>query len=159
MINSATYFQLVDFSQHMDVCVQFREDSFRASYPDGNEWQQHWDEADYRKWIVEHAERFTDGAQHLWSNGNIIGQLEFAYWDERAHVNLFYLRPDKRGAGYGTLLQEHVTDYLRSKKCAYATLRVSPRNERAIRFYKKHGWVDTGADEQYPQVQLYRFEL
>lgn len=159
MINSDTSFQLIDFSQHMDICVQFREDSFRASYPDGDEWRQYWDEADYRKWIVEHAECFAGGAQHLWVNGEIIGQLEFSYWDERAHVNLFYLRPEKRGAGYSILLQEHVSDCLRTKGCTYATLRVSPRNLRAIRFYQKHGWVDMGPDDRYPQVQLYRLEL
>lgn len=86
IIKSDAYFQHIDFSQHIDICVQFREDSFRASYPDGDEWRQHWDEADYRKWIVEHAQRFPEGAQHLWANGEIIGQLEFAYWDQRAHV-------------------------------------------------------------------------
>jgi len=159
MINTTTVFQPIDFVRHMEICVQFREDSFRASYPDGDEWRQHWDEDDYRKWIPEHAKQFPGGAQHLWLNGEIIGQLEFAYQDDWAHVNLFYLRPDKRGMGYGTVLQEFVTDFMRTRGCSSATLRVSPRNERAMKFYKKHGWQDTGPDRRYPQVHLYRIEL
>lgn len=159
MIDIKPDFQPIDFARHMEICVQFREDSFRVSYPDGDDWRQYWDEADYRKWILEHAQRFNGGAQHLWENGEIIGQLEFAYQDDWGHVNLFYLRPDKRGLGYGPLLHEHVVAFLRSKECSSVTLRVSPNNERAIRFYKKHGWMDTGPDARYPQVHLYRLEL
>lgn len=158
-MSDKVYFQPVDFARHMGICVQFREDSFRASYPDGEEWRQHWDERDYRQWIVEHAAKFPGGAQHLWCYGEIIGQLEFTYKNDGGHVNLFYLRPDMRGLGYGALLQEFVTDFLRAKGCLSVTLRVSPRNQRAIGFYKKLGWQDTGPDERYPQVHLYRLKL
>lgn len=158
-MSKQAYLQPIDFVRHMDICVRFREDSFRVSYPDGDEWRQHWDETDYRHWIVEHAAKFVGGAQHLWCSGEIIGQLEFAYQDDWGHVNLFYLRPDKRGLGYGALLQEFVTDFLRAQGCTSATLRVSPRNGRAMSFYKKHGWQDTGPDERYTQVHLYRLEL
>lgn len=159
MIDTKPSFLPIDFVRDMETCVRFREDSFRSSYPDSDEWQQHWDEADYRQWIPQHAARFPGGAQHLWSDGEIIGQLEFAYQDDWGHVNLFYLREDKRGLGYGTLLQEYVTNFLRLKGCRSATLRAGPRNKRAIRFYEKHGWRDTGPDTRYPQVHLYRLEF
>ena len=54
-MSDEVYFKPIDFARHMRICVQFREDSFRVSYPNGEEWRQHWDEADYRQWIVEHA--------------------------------------------------------------------------------------------------------
>ena len=152
-------FQRIDFARHLDICVKFREDSFQASYPDSEEWVEHWDESEYREWIVEHARRFPDGALHLTVNGNIIGQLEFGYSGTNGHVNLFYLRPDARGSGYGEILQSHVKDVLRSKGCRTASLRVSPKNQRAIRYYAKHKWVDCGPDSKYPQVHLYQTDL
>jgi GNAT superfamily N-acetyltransferase len=152
-------FQRINFARDMDVCVKFREDSFRASYPGSNEWKLHWDEADYRSWILEHARRFPDGALHLIDKDDIIGQLEFRYGEANGHVNLFYLRPDVRGAGYGEVLQTHVKNVLRAKGCLTATLRVSPKNQRAVRFYVKHGWTDCGPDSQSPQVNLYRINL
>lgn len=158
-MNNKAQFKPIDFASHMHICVTFREDSFRASYPEGDEWRQHWDETEYRQWIVAHAEKFPGGAQHLWCDGEIIGQLEFSYKEGWAHINLFYLRPDKRGLGYGTLLHQFVKNFLRDHNLMSATLRASPRNTRAIRFYQKHGWVDTGPDAHYPQVHLYRLEL
>lgn len=156
---SAVNFQRVNFARHMDICVQFRKDSFQASYPDSDEWTEYWDEPDYRNWIIEHARRFPDGVLHLIQDGDIIGQLEFSYGESNGHVNLFYLRPDVRGTGYGDVLQRHVKDVLRAKGCRSATLRVSPNNRRAMRFYEKHGWTDCGADSKYPQVHLYQIDL
>ncbi|MBC6905344.1 GNAT family N-acetyltransferase [Saccharophagus sp. K07] len=152
-------FQPIDLARHMDICAQFREDSFRISFPENDEWRKRWNYAEYRSWLEKHVERFPEGALHLWCGEEIIGQLEFAYTDEWAHVNLFYLRPDKRGLGYGALLQRHVADFICLRGYSSATLRVTPSNERAIRFYLKHGWKDTGPDEQYPEVHLFRIDF
>lgn len=55
------------------------------------------------------------GALHVWEGPEITGQLEFAWFEAGGHVHLYYLRPDKRGAGYGSLLHAGVTSTLRGK--------------------------------------------
>ncbi|WP_027328741.1 GNAT family N-acetyltransferase [Marinimicrobium agarilyticum] len=139
--------------------MRFRQDSFEISFPDTDTWKTHWNEEDYRAWLVDHATRFPDGVLHVIHDGTIIGQLEFSYPGDIAHVNLFYLKPTMRGLGLGFALQEHVTSTLRSKGCCAATLRVSPTNQSAVKFYTKHGWKNLGPDPKYPQVHVYRIEL
>ncbi len=153
------HFQHINFSKSMELCVQFRRDSFQSSFPGTDEWKRHWDEGEYRRWIIEHAAKFPDGVLHAVDGEEIIGQLEFAYPEDVGHVNLFYLKPDMRGVGHGAALQEHAASILRAKGCSAATLRVSPTNERAVRFYTRHGWVGLGPDPKYPQVHVYRIQL
>lgn len=152
-------FQRVNLDESMDLCVQFREDSFEVSFPGDETWKKHWDKEDYRRWIVEYAAKFPDGVLHAIYDGEIIGQLEFSYADDTGHVNLSYLKPAVRGRGFGGALQEQVVSTLQSKGCCAATLRVSPTNERAIKFYAKHGWIDLGPDQKHPQVHVYKIEL
>lgn len=152
-------FQHINFKESLDLCVQFRRDSFESSFPGSDEWKKYWDEEAYRRWIVEYAAKFPDGVLHAVDGEEIIGQLEFAYGGDVGHVNLFYLKPAMRGMGHGGALHAHVASVLRSKGCVAATLRVSPTNERAVSFYIKHGWRDLGPDRNYPQVHVFRVEL
>lgn len=108
-------FRNINFEKDFELCVDFRRDSYQASFPGSDNWRELWNEPEYRPWIVEHAKRFPDGALHVWEGPEIIGQLEFAYFKESGHVNLYYLRPDKRGIGFGSLLQAKVESTLREK--------------------------------------------
>src|SRR5688572_28719933 len=121
-----TEFQKIDLKKNIDLCVEFRRDSYQSSFSDPDEWKKYWNEGEYRKWILEHSKKFPEGLLHFFVDSEIVGQLEFAYMGESGHVNLYYLHPDHRGKGYGDLLQKKVVSILNQKGCKTATLRVSP---------------------------------
>lgn len=152
-------FLKIDFEKDIEKCVEFRRDSYVASFPDSDEWQNYWNEDSYRLSIVSHADKFPDGLWHIWLKDQLIGQLEFTYSENHGHVNLFYLRPENRGTGVSSLVHSFVLEALRSKACKTATLRVTPMNIRARRYYEKLGWIDKGIDSNYNYVHLYSINL
>ena len=102
---------------------------------------------------------FPEGALHFFAGSEIAGQLEFAYAGKNGHVSLYYLLPEHRGKGYGEILQKKVATILKAHGCKTATLRVSPKNECAIRYYLKHGWEDCGQDKEYNYVNFFKINL
>ena len=58
-----------------------------------------------------------------------------------------YLAPDVWRRGIGTQLHAAALDRLRSCGFTHAGLWVLHTNERALRFYGHHGWVDTGRSQ------------
>lgn len=93
----------------------------------------------------------------MWLENTIIGQLEFSYEAENAHINLYYLLPEFRGNGYGRIAHKYIVQVMKSNGCKMATLRVSPTNSHAIAFYEQIGWVDQGAETK--NGNLHRFSL
>ena len=152
-------FRSIDLAKELELCVEFRRDSYQSSFADPVEWKKYWNEAEYRSSILNHYKKFPEGLFHFVVDSKIVGQLEFAYFEDSGHVNLYYLHPDYRGKGYGDLLQGKVISVLKEKGCKTATLRVSPQNQRAIRFYLKHGWTDCGPDRNYDYVHLFKITL
>jgi len=152
-------FKKIEFENNLETCVNFREDSFRASFPGRDEWKDHWDECQYRNWIIDHAKMFPDGAVHIWRKSEIIGQLEFAYVEGVGHVSLYYLVPEERGSGVGQQAHAYVVKKLTEHGCKTASLRVSPINLRAVRFYRRLGWVSRGQDPKYSYVHMYEISL
>ncbi|MDV6251087.1 GNAT family N-acetyltransferase [Vibrio sp. EA2] len=59
-------------------------------------------------------------------------------------INLFYLKPEFRGQGLGSELQDFIFSQLKSAKCQYVQLRYLPANSQGVAFYRKHGWKDVG---------------
>src|SRR5689334_3874442 len=94
-------FRPIDLARDLELCVEFRRDSYRASFADSEEWKKYWNETEYRSRIFEHSKKFPDGLFHFLVDSKIVGQLEFAYFDDSGHINLYYLHPDHRGKGYG----------------------------------------------------------
>jgi ribosomal protein S18 acetylase RimI-like enzyme len=58
-----------------------------------------------------------------------------------------YLAPDVWRRGIGTELHAAALDRLRSCGFTHAGLWVLDTNERALRFYRRHGWADTGRSQ------------
>ncbi|MCO1659532.1 GNAT family N-acetyltransferase [Pseudonocardia humida] len=58
-----------------------------------------------------------------------------------------YLDPDVWRRGIGTGLHAAALDRLRSSGFTRAGLWVLDTNERALRFYHRHGWTDTGRSQ------------
>jgi GNAT superfamily N-acetyltransferase len=55
-----------------------------------------------------------------------------------------YLDPGAWGCGLGARLHAGVLDYLRGAGFFHASLWVLDANERALRFYRRQGWAETG---------------
>ncbi len=49
--------------------------------------------------------------------------------------------PGAQGKGLGSMLMKAAEDELRNAGCDYVSLEVAVDNERALRFYKKHGYA------------------
>ena len=62
----------------------------------------------------------------------------------------FYLHPDAWGRGVGSRLHAGALDRLRSAGFTGARLWVLEGNERAVRFYRRHGWEPTGRAQVEP---------
>jgi ribosomal protein S18 acetylase RimI-like enzyme len=60
------------------------------------------------------------------------------------HLYALYLDPDSWGRGIGTQLHATALDRLRACGFTSAGLWVLDGNQRARRFYHRHGWTDTG---------------
>ncbi|MEI6728186.1 MAG: GNAT family N-acetyltransferase [bacterium] len=75
----------------------------------------------------------------------IIGYLRFSYfWDEIPFMNLLNFLEDYRGKGYGTEIVEYWETEM--KKLGHKfVLTSSLSNEQAQHFYRKLGYVDSGA--------------
>lgn len=151
-------FKPIDLLQTRDLCVQFRKDSFIASFgSDEKTWPQAFDANMYLEWLENKQKKDLHAAVHVWLDDKIIGQLELGSIKDHptiGYVSLYYLIPDYRGQGYSAALENHATQYLLSKGYTTARLTVSPTNLRALSFYKKNGWMDLGPREGHQGVHL-----
>jgi GNAT superfamily N-acetyltransferase len=73
-----------------------------------------------------------------------------------------YLDPDSWGRGIGARLHTAVLDRLRGCGFTSAGLWILDGNERARRFYLRHGWIDTGrtqVDRGPDGIELHEWRL
>ncbi len=156
-------FEAIDLARHADLCVAFRNDSFICSF---GTTQSFFDEAgpggaDYLASLSGAIETFPDGFVHVWCADEIVGQLEMRVLTqpERGYINLFYLRPESRGLGFGDALHHYALSFMRRHQMTTAQLSVSPTNARALAYYKKHGWRSLGPRPNHPHVTLMQLEI
>ncbi len=104
---------------------------------------------------------FPDGYVHVWQGGEIAGQLEMLPRPELGFgmVNLVYLVPACRGGPLSDALHDYIEATLRRYGMPKARLSVSPTNQRAIRYYLKHGWRDLGPRPDRPYVHAFELDL
>lgn len=152
----------IDFDKHSATCIQFREDSFEASFGDTDKFH----ESDglgatrYLNWLREKSKLDPLACVHIWHENKIIGQIEMGPLkaDPRVlNVNLFYLDSSSRGKGFGDLLQSYIEAYMLKKGFIKAQLTVSHTNARAIAYYVKHGWKMIGPHPKDKDVLLMDF--
>jgi hypothetical protein len=75
-------FRSVDLSKNIDLCVEFRKDTYQSSFSVPDEWKKYWNESEYRSWILKHSEKFPEGLLHFLIDSEIVGQLEFAWFGD-----------------------------------------------------------------------------
>ena len=142
-------FKPINLQKDGDLCVRFRADSFSISF--GHErdfWGEdgHGDKR-YLEWLQKKITSTPPMAYHLWSENEILGQIELDYYkgDKTiGYVNLFYLAHEHRGRGAASHLDDFTTSFFKSLGVNRLLLSVSPTNQRALSFYKKNGWRDLG---------------
>ncbi len=108
--------------------------------------------AEDRAWF---AARLADGEHEAWlaeASGSVLGYALFTdVW-----LDHLYVRPDRIGAGIGSLL----LDVLKSLRPEGFCLWVFERNERARSFYLRHGLVElertdgSANEERMPDVRM-----
>lgn len=157
---------LIELSQHIsfatiklpetqDLCVKMRADSFQESFGNTDRFYQDDGEKKYLEWLKAKIDRNPRSAVHVLFKNEIIGQIELGKLKTDpsvGYVNLYYLLPQYRGQGFSALLDNYVTNFLKSEGHSLAQLAVSPTNKRAIRFYENHGWINKGPRENSPEV-------
>lgn len=74
--------------------------------------------------------------------------------EDTGHISLFYLEPEYRGQGLGTMLIAHAEEECRRRGLPQIRLYVAVVNHRARRFYDKCGYAKYG-----PQFPLFSGQL
>lgn len=149
----------IDLARHAELCLQFRRDSYRCSFPDGEQRfhrENGIDGQGYLNWLQERIAELPQGCVHVVQNQRIVGQLEMRLRQKvrMGYVNLFYLIPEVRGTGLGDELQSYVIQVFQELAVDKVQLSVSPTNDRAMAYYRKHGWRDLGLRSDSSQVHL-----
>ncbi|MFB7142827.1 GNAT family N-acetyltransferase [Gottfriedia sp. NPDC056225] len=130
----------IDISIHKDNVIPFRRDSFIVSFGTDKDFG---DENKYLNWLQQQSSQNPKGFVLVVENDIPIGQLELTVKEYRGkvigYVNLYYLIPEKRGEGLGSLLHTYTINFFENNNVNEYHLRVSPTNKQAIAFYKKNG--------------------
>jgi ribosomal protein S18 acetylase RimI-like enzyme len=154
MPTSSPYFSTIDLARHAALSVAFRRDSYVCSFGSDRLFVEEngADARGYIEWLAARIVQFPEGHVHVWLRGQIIGQIEMTIGPQTGYVNLFYLRPDARGLGIGGALHDYAVAILQRYHVPLAGLSVSPTNQRAIKYYQRHGWRDQGPRAGAPHV-------
>jgi ribosomal protein S18 acetylase RimI-like enzyme len=86
----------------------------------------------------------------LQENQEIVGASILGKTETESVINLitFYLLPDKIGKGFGHIFYNEIEKGIVNKGFAKCIIDVFENNDRAIKFYKAHGFVDTLVEEK-----------
>jgi len=151
--------QPVDFKNHLETCIRFREDSFIVSFGSADRFYEEDGKGGerYIDRLKQKYEQDPESVVHIWHGNEIIGQMELGQFridPSRGYVNLYYLVPEQRGRGYSASLEKYTEYYMKMKNYKLARLSVSPSNKRAFSFYLKNGWRDLGPRPGRPEMHF-----
>lgn len=152
-------FRSIDLESHAELCVDFRRDAFICSFTDGNKRfaLASGDQAQgYIKWLNKRITACPESCVHVFDGQEIIGQIETELrgQEKLGYVYLFYLIPSRRGQGFSDELHAYVMQLFQEVGVIRAQLSVSPTNQKAINFYKRHGWQDLGLRPGHKDTNL-----
>jgi ribosomal protein S18 acetylase RimI-like enzyme len=152
-------FRTIELERDGALCVAFRRDAQICSFgPESSGFNPQ----TYLSWLASRLEQFPEGHLHVWQDGKVVGQLEMIQRQDppdSGYVNLVYLVPEARGGELGGALHDYVTRFFRARGVGRLRLSVSPSNERALRYYAKHGWSSLGPRPGHDEVQLWELLL
>lgn len=109
------------------------------------------DEASFRDRILESmSDCFL-----LIDEGQILGFVRL----KGNELDQFYVAPDKIGQGVAKKLMSAAENKLRERGVSKASLFATVGNDRAIRFYEKHGWTNAGQETVGVETAAGPFEM
>lgn len=153
MTTPTLQFKPINLQQHADLCRGFIADTHLCSYgtldgflEEGQTPQRFLDR------IAEKLAEDPKSCLHVWLGDSIVGQINFGTFRNPAigYLSFFYVAPEWRGASVAAEMDAFVTQRFQQRGYKTARLSVTAFNERAIRFYLKHGWQDMGPREDNP---------
>jgi GNAT superfamily N-acetyltransferase len=155
------HFAPIDLAANGSETFAFRIDSFEISFGSADAFLSEWGQRGerYLDHLRARMSELPGSCVHVWQGSSLIGQVELRGAREdpsEGYVNLYYLVPEKRGVGLGGALDRYAVDWFAGRGLSGAALGVSPNNQRAVRFYLKHGWADQGVHPRQPAVHLMR---
>ena len=137
-------FRSIDLFRDWATIVAFHRDVFEISFGSDEEFS----ESNYRTILQDRSK----GQRIVLAGGAVAGQVEI--WTREyegrnvGYASLFYLVPRWRGQGLGRELLQYAERYFCNEGLGEYHLRVSERNEHALRFYLKQGFVRLEAEER-----------
>lgn len=170
MTNSAPYrhagvlaFRPVKPTADAKTLIGFGRDLYRESLGDVAQFHRDFGQRGQKfpLWIFACAARNRSFAVLLLKDDAAIGFVAMGDDPRRkgaGHIHHFYVTPEHRGQGYGGLLDDYARETLLDEGFRRASLNVTTRNKRAIRFYLAQGYVDIGGSKsgalRYMEVAL-----
>lgn len=164
VISSSIEFKRADLQTDMESCIAFRRDSFQINYGAEKSFDVEMGVMgeEYAASLERFQAQFPYGVIHVWRDDQIIGQIEFnieALFTDKAFIPMFYLVPEERGSGIGSMMHDYLIEILRENGCNGARIPVSSSNNRGVAFYKKHGWRYAKPDLSNSNVDLYQLSF
>ncbi|MGP4074675.1 GNAT family N-acetyltransferase [Halobacillus sp. K22] len=150
-------FEKINLSKHRETVIDFRKDSFKASFGDCSNFGE---EEDYLRWLEAKMESFPEGFVLVKEDGKYIGQLELSIrvfeGKQIGYVHLYYLIPEKRGQGKGEKLDYYAVQFFKGHNVSEYHLRVAPANTSAREFYRKTGMEEIGPEAGGKVIRMKR---
>ena len=164
MLISGYTIEPMDLQRSAELCVTLRRDSYVCSFGDEAAFirENGADGSGYLEWLRPRVAEFPAGHVHVWRGPDIVGQMEMRVREgvpAFLYVNLFYVIPGERGKGVGEVLHRYAVDLCRAEGVSVARLSVSPSNQRALAYYRKHGWQDLGPHPAKPGVHAMELDV
>ena len=79
---------------------------------------------------------------------DIIGLIKFSYfWATRPFIDLIYVKENQRNLGVGRKMLDYLENYLQSMNYSYLFSSAEERDEKAITWHEKNGFVKCGKVE------------
>jgi len=146
----------INLEKHADLCVEFAQEMHRLTYVSD---APNYDTAPYIARMQERIAADPQSCLFAWMGDEIVGQLNlgvFAPDPSIGYINVFYVVEKWRGKGVAGEIERYACDQLKSAGFTEAWLGVAWANQRAVRFYEKHGWSDVGEREDRPGIHNMR---
>ena len=148
MLTQTLTYRRIELPRDSARAITYHRDACRASFGDSSFERRLEHPGRYLDGLAARIEEFPDGHLLAYLGASCVGQLELQvpYGLDVGYVNLFYVTPIFRGRGYGRLLQTRAEQYFRSWEARRIELHVSPRNRRAVGFYRAMGYQEAGRE-------------
>ncbi len=137
--------RLVDFSQEkLDDVVEILMDAYQEHPEYGEASKKH--AKRYIKWLKKHSTFFKILYHNNKPVGFVVGDSNWIdlKGENVGEIHELSVKKEYWGKGFGDFLLREVLKHFKEKGLKKASLWVGEKNKRAIDFYKKHGFKETG---------------